>query len=325
MLAPQIPHIDPGSYPDSSIHFSSVRLNPEVVDHKDVPTGPNFTTPIASWRSSNKLYGDHWFDAFLSNDMSLRYVFAHNLDGLAWLSQVEPTTPTPIRQTGLYNTYIDLNDTLLSVPACEYHHTNRFSLKTVAFSRNPHYADYFTLGTANSQILQSYRETIPDERYPWKSKFSGVPSWQKCHIEHTVQQMENPESPAFYCADAIEAAMQAVSRHKSLNPRVMVDYQSIAQLLLNTAGLIVPDGNIKTSDDTPLDTGSVFDSRMNYDSSDFIAIDSMLEKLGFSEVSRVPERYDPKTHYIYLKSIRFPGIRLVVTANQNGLLAINPA
>ena len=77
---------------------------------------PDSSKLITGWESRNNLYGKITYEAFLSRDDQLIYIFCRDETGRVWLAGIE--NHTMIRPTGLKQTWVDGGD--LTTPAYEY-------------------------------------------------------------------------------------------------------------------------------------------------------------------------------------------------------------
>ena len=86
----------------------------EIVKEKQ----PNFSNRITTWNYTNKRYGEVICDVFISNDKSLRYLFARTNNGKAWIAGIE-SVGSPVNNLGLREEWV--NSGKFTTPPYDYH------------------------------------------------------------------------------------------------------------------------------------------------------------------------------------------------------------
>lgn len=94
----------------------SERISPEEMKFYDPQQVPDPSKSITGWESRNNAYGKITYEALLSRDDQLIYIFCRDETGRVWLGSIE--NHSMIRTTGLKQTWVDGGD--LTTPAYEY-------------------------------------------------------------------------------------------------------------------------------------------------------------------------------------------------------------
>lgn len=200
-----------------------------------------------------------------------------------------------------------------------------------------HYADYFTHGIANSPVIDLYYKTIPDEHFPWKSTFKGVPNWAGMRL---VLHKEYDDISAYYSDDyitpydteltaALIAAAAVLPEHQTISET----YNQLQRILYEinwrtrpddfTPPLSAPMSGDTEPDTLDVDNGGIF-SVEQFDSPVVVGKLELLKQLGYKEVSMETEVHNPDLTRVFLQSDAYPEATYVYEFTPEGVMSITP-
>lgn len=311
-------------------YFSEVDVSKEV-NGTDVyaPVYPNFTQKVDTWRANSEVYGEVWHDVFLSNDGTIRYQMSHNANGMAWLAHVEPTN-LELRPT-LNSNSIILTGREAATPAYEYGSNKSPSGGSFFGVGEPHpqfdeYVDVFTSFLSSNSLIDRYYRTIPDDHFPWKTRFKDIPNWPGLRAMIDGALAEGDQSLLELYQVEVEHAISAAAGKLSERETITATVKDVLRFLDEiVCGLSLD--NTPTMDSTLVEhpyelTGGIF-SVVPFDNPAVVAKLTLLRELGFAETHREIEKYNPDLTRAYYVSERFPDT-YVYEFTPDGVMGIGP-
>lgn len=297
-------------------------------DHTS-PSAPNYDKKIDGWKTTSDVYGNTWIDVYHSNDGTIAYQIAHNSDGMAWVVHAEPTS-TEIRPTLNADPCFRLGS-ILETPAFEYRN-NAFTGATKPMQGHAHhkyaeYSDSFTYGIANHPLISMYYQTIPDDHFPWKTRFKDVPNWPAMRdFINAIEATASPENVRKKYAYELEKALAMAAKGLTKNQSIAACANQLWSLLMNL-------DDTYYSDSTPLDTtptaiseadspGGIF-SVKPFEHPEVIGKLELLRQLGYTETERQIERHNPNLTRVLMSSSRFPDRQYVYEYTPEGVMNIS--
>lgn len=294
----------------------------------DDPIAPDFHTKNKTQAVISEVYGKAWLDEFHSNDGTLRYLMAHNEDGLAWLAHTEKID-TPLRPSLNPDTAV-IPGNILRSPAYEYYANLKWNHSLLSNDEHPvypQYADVFLHTLSQHPVIRRYFSTIPDEHLPWKNHLHGVRNWP--NMQSIIHSMSTPETPLHTYADAFTSALQAVDKalpeNDDIAPYILplqLMLQDIANDADETSLILQPSSSSTDTLPNDADTTHGMFAVDAFDSPAVVGKLELLRHLGFTVVTSQTEPHDPTVTHDYLQSPDYPVCTYIVSKTPKGIMSI---
>lgn len=139
-------------------HGQLDKTPPEKVNI-DYQQSPDFSKIISTWKQNSDQYGEVTFEVFSSNNGKLKYTFCKDLEGKAWIGNIEDDSK--ITSIGIHESWIKYDD--LTTPLAEYYYTDnngRIHDQTAGYGGKrigeSSYVDMFENYLSKIPVIQEY-------------------------------------------------------------------------------------------------------------------------------------------------------------------------